>query len=123
MPPRSVKRVIRRRLSALVLVLGFLTAAEASALRCGQRLISVGDHETKLLRYCGDPLSVKSRYAARSYVGGLRYGFAPGLFQEVVVEDWTYNFGPHKLMRLIRIEDGVITEIRQLGYGFRGKRR
>lgn len=102
----------------LSLSIGVLVSAEASALRCGQRLISIGDHQTKLLRFCGEPLSRESRYASRIYMGDNRRGFLPGVFEEVIVEEWTYNFGPRKLMRLVRIEDGVVTEIRQLGYGF-----
>jgi len=113
-------QVDRNRLLVLglSLALGVFVSAEASALRCGQRLISIGDHETKLLRFCGEPLSRESRYASRVYVGDRRHGFLPGVFQEVLVEEWTYNFGPRKLMRLVRLEDGVVTEIRQLGYGF-----
>ncbi len=37
---------------------------------------------------------------------------------EVVVEEWTYNFGPRRLMRVIRFENGLVTSIRQLGYGY-----
>jgi hypothetical protein len=105
--------------SAIVVLAGFLATAEALALRCGHRLITVGDHETKVLRYCGDPLSVQSRFARRLYVGEFPRRVFPGLYEEVVVEEWTYNFGPRKLMRLVRIEDGYVAEIRQLGYGFR----
>lgn len=107
-----------RQLLAFALASGFLATADASALRCGQRLISIGDHEAKLLHYCGEPLSVESRYAQGIYVGDAQHGFVPGLFQNVVVEEWTYNFGPHRLMRIVRIEDGIVTDIRRLGYGF-----
>ena len=46
-------------------------------------------------------------------------GIGPGLFTDVRVEEWTYNFGPRKLMRLIRLENGVVADIQELGYGFR----
>jgi hypothetical protein len=35
------------------------------------------------------------------------------------VEYWTYNLGPNKLMRRLRLEDGVVTEIETLGHGYR----
>jgi hypothetical protein len=38
--------------------------------------------------------------------------------EEVVVETWTYNLGPHRLMPRIRFEDGRVAEIQWLGYGF-----
>jgi len=37
---------------------------------------------------------------------------------EVPVESWVYNLGPNKLMRRIRFEGGVVTEIETLGYGY-----
>jgi uncharacterized protein YvpB len=43
---------------------------------------------------------------------------APGSLVEVRVEIWTYNFGPHKLMRRLRFDDGELVEIETLGYGY-----
>jgi hypothetical protein len=36
---------------------------------------------------------------------------------EAVVETWTYNFGPNKLMQRLRFVDGVLEDIESLGYG------
>ena len=36
----------------------------------------------------------------------------------VVQERWLYNFGPRRLMREITFQDGLIVQIRTLGYGF-----
>lgn len=87
-------------------------------MRCGTRLISPGDHETRLLEFCGEPMAIESRYGRRLYRGDAHRGFIPGFFEEVVIEDWTYNFGPTRLMRVVRIEGGYVAEITQLGYGF-----
>jgi hypothetical protein len=100
------------------LAFGALFGGTAQALRCDHRLISVGDHESKLLRYCGEPISIDSRLAPRIYVDDAGRRFIPGFIEYVEVEEWTYNFGPRKLMRRIRIEDGIVAEIRHLGYGF-----
>jgi hypothetical protein len=37
---------------------------------------------------------------------------------EVPVEEWTYNFGPRRFMRSIRFENGIVTSIETLGYGY-----
>jgi hypothetical protein len=37
---------------------------------------------------------------------------------EVSVEAWVYNFGPNKLMRRLRFENGVLAQIETLGYGY-----
>jgi len=36
----------------------------------------------------------------------------------VMVEQWTYNLGPHRLMRVVHLEDGRVTQIETMGYGF-----
>jgi hypothetical protein len=37
---------------------------------------------------------------------------------EVLVEEWTYNLGPHQLMRVVRFENGLVADVRKLGYGY-----
>ena len=105
--------------TTLLTVSALLFCGEATAMRCGQRLITEGDHESKLLRYCGEPVSVQSRMAPRVYVrGDARPGFIPGFYEYVQVQEWTYNFGPRKFMRQVRIENGIVTDITELGYGY-----
>jgi hypothetical protein len=41
-----------------------------------------------------------------------------GAIEEVVVEEWTYNLGPRLLMRVVRLEDGYVEDIKHLGYGY-----
>ena len=105
-------------LAAAVLLTAAIEAS-ADARRCGNRLISRGDHASKLLRYCGEPVAVESRAVQRRVVAFGTY-FHPGLglLEDVIVEEWTYNFGPRKLMRQVRLENGLVEEVRELGYGF-----
>ena len=35
-----------------------------------------------------------------------------------MVEDWTYNFGPYQLMRQVRLENGFVVDVKNLGYGY-----
>jgi len=108
----------RTRLLLGVATALFLAAAPAHAFRCGSRIITRGDHADKLLHFCGEPASVQTRFTHRPYIttpGGV---FVPGLPEEVLVEEWTYNLGPQKLMRWVRLENGFVAEIKQLGYGY-----
>jgi len=95
-----------------------LGSASAEAMRCGSRIISRGDHASKMLKFCGEPTSIHTRLAQRTYVGRHGRVFFPGFVEDVLVEVWTYNLGPYKLMREIRVENGLVAEIRHLGYGF-----
>jgi hypothetical protein len=113
-----------------------LLAQPAIALRCGSRLISDGAPQGKVLRYCGEPESVQVRTLVRAGLprnrsfGRARHRFdarisndsglflAERAYEEIVIEEWTYNFGPRRLMRVIRFENGLVTSIKQLGYGY-----
>lgn len=98
--------------------LAALVAAPAHALRCGQKVIAEGDHAVRVLRFCGEPTAVETRLARRLHVGDIEAAFFPALVNDVLVEEWTYNFGPRRLMRVVTVEAGIVTDIRTLGYGF-----
>lgn len=110
-----------RWLRAGVAAAALLASGGAGALRCGHKLITKGDLDIEVQHYCGEPVAVSSRYALRTLVSPRGRVLFPDYTAEVLVEEWTYNFGPHRLMRVIRIEDGIVTDIEPLGYGFREK--
>lgn len=105
---------LRVTLAALLLV---MAVAPAYAFRCGSRIITRGDPAEKILQYCGEPDAVTRRLKERPY--SMRNGVAVhGAVEEVVVEEWTYNLGPRLLMRVVRLEDGYVEDIKHLGYGY-----
>ena len=107
----------RQALRALLVTAALLlAAAPAHAFRCGSRIITRGDHADKILRFCGEPTSVQTRFSQRGYVSDFGRPL-PGLIEEVVIEEWTYNLGPHQLMRVVRLENGFVADIKHLGYG------
>ena len=97
--------MIRKKAAATIalVALGVLATSTANAMRCGTRIIAKGDHISKLLRYCGEPDFAQSRAAQRSFHN--RYGqvLYSGLYEEVLIQEWTYNLGPHKLMRVVKL--------------------
>lgn len=101
-----------------LIVLGFGSVSEAYAMRCGTRLIAKGDHVSKILRYCGEPDFTQSRSAERSYRNRFGHVLYSGFYEEVLIQEWTFNLGPHKLMRVIKLENGIVREIEHLGYGY-----
>ena len=107
----------KRLRAAIAALLLLAAAAPAHAFRCGSRIITRGDHAEKILRYCGEPASVQIRHRTRA----LRHAIGavyPGIVEEVVVEEWIFNLGPHQLMRIVRLENGFVAEIKSLGYGY-----
>jgi hypothetical protein len=102
---------------ALLTAVMVLAVAPAHAFRCGTRIITRGDHAEKILKFCGEPTSVTSRLTQRAFID--RFGRVfPGHVEDVVIEEWTFNFGPHQLLRVVRLENGLVADIKYLGYGF-----
>ena len=107
-----------------------LATTPAYAFRCGNKIVTKDMHEAQVLRACGVPTTMRNiGRTLRSinipieshYGGGLTARNFPGygFTQEVVITEYVYNFGPHRLMRRLLFEGGVLVSIETLGYGYR----
>lgn len=101
------------------LLLVAVPGAQARYLRCGSDLVSVGDRKFDLIQRCGEPALMESRTRERAV-----QVWDPGrrVLREVrvtvEVEEWTYNFGPHRFYYVVRMEDGRIVAIESGGRGY-----
>lgn len=93
--------------------------------RCGRRLVSIGDLKVEVIAKCGPPTWTEERKEERieriynnSYYkdGELREPLAAKV--EVDIEEWLYNFGPNRLIRILKFENGRLVEIETGGYGY-----
>lgn len=106
---------------AAILVLGLLASTPAHAFRCGTRIVTEGDTRDQVLAKCGEPADKQTQRSVFRrpvvWAHGRPYYIGED-FIEVPVESWVYNFGPNKLMRRVRFENGLVAEIETLGYGY-----
>ncbi len=122
----------------VVLIAALLLTQPALAFRCQGRIVREGDPQAKVLHFCGNPTSAQQTVIYRSGIprGWVNQGLTvrngdseirvaqeellihDRSVVEVLVEEWTYNLGPHKLMRIVRFENGLVTEVKRLGYGY-----
>ena len=93
---------------------------EAATLRCGNQLASEGSSRSDVLMRCGDPMSIETRRETvgeqtntQNKQGGTRTTHTV----EKTTEEWTYNFGPHRLMQVAVFENGRLVDVRSGGYG------
>lgn len=105
----------------LLAALGLVTQ-DVWALRCDRQLVNAGDAKIQVLRKCGEPDFSEHRVEYRSYRqrgSGLQQ---PGLDFEnqvpVNIDEWTYNFGPHRFMQRLIFENGRLVKIEDLDYGY-----
>lgn len=115
--------MVRSLLIFVITSAALLAAAPARAednMRCGSRLVSVGDGKDKVATLCGEPTSI----SFEGVRGGYRYPYWPydyyvgPSYIELPVELWTYNFGSHKLLRKLRFVGDELVDIWTDGYGY-----
>ncbi|MDE2149574.1 MAG: DUF2845 domain-containing protein [Gammaproteobacteria bacterium] len=101
-----------RRRSGLALVATLSLAAGAvraqDTMRCGNRLIEVGDLAAKVLALCGQP----------SYRDTWTFAVPRPLRYVSDTEEWYYNFGSSRLLMILRFVDDRLDSLRSDGYGF-----
>jgi len=104
---------MQKVLSLLVTTL-LLTGSPAAALRCGSDLVVVGDHRFEVLAKCGEPALIDS-WDRKVYVAPYDNRIES---RQVVVEEWTYNFGSSRFVKILRFENGRLVHIEEAGYGY-----
>lgn len=95
-------------------------AMQAHALRCNHRVVNVGDYDFEVARRCGEPDYVHSRIAYPYRLVSLRalrpvIDYLP---YPIVVDEWVYNFGTHRLLYLLEFENGRLVHIRTRRRGY-----
>jgi hypothetical protein len=118
--PRGRARVISMKswllLAALACIPGL---AGAQTFRCSDRIISTGATRAEVAGLCGNPAQVEHKTIYNNASADLgRSTLVAGTTVEIQLELWIYNFGPDKLMQRVRFEDGIVTQIDSLGYGY-----
>lgn len=103
-----------------LLMMALSTPVFADSLRCGSGLVRDGDARARVLRLCGEPTDVETRSILRRphFLRSGRLWYFGHDHVAVPVELWTYNLGPNKFMRRLKIVDGIVEEIETLGYGY-----
>jgi hypothetical protein len=103
-------------------------AASAQSMRCDASWVSPGKSSYDVRVRCGEPNAANQRVEARTVTRVVevpcmrRHG--PGLCQvmlqdvvSVVVEEWTYDFGPQRLVQYLRFEQGQLVQVESGNYG------
>ncbi len=100
--------MLRTALIAVFLVSVLPHGARASSISCEGGIVSTGDSVVDLLIKCGEPVWKESHQ--EEFTGRI----APDLRQRtyVTVEQWTYDFGPQQLLRIVTIKNGVVAGVR-----------
>lgn len=119
--------------SALIAVATVLlsTSASAESIRCGHKLASKGDSLYEVRAVCGEPDASDRRMEVRTIrrrvsgpcfkddEGRTRCGRVEERSVEVVIDEWTYDFGKRRFLHYVTFEDGRLVQVRTGSYGYK----
>ena len=111
------------------LLLVALSQEPALGFRCGTKVVSIGDTKSEVINKCGEPDHIEvwevERGRKRHYKSppspDTTHGTSGKSYSSkvhVAVEEWMYNRGRQKFLRLLRFENGRLTKIEIGNRGF-----
>lgn len=101
----------------LLFMLAYVSAAWGDAsesMRCGNRLVSLGDNKAEVLIKCGTP-AWKDAWTDE-IINGVNTPTSVRITTDR--ERWVYNFGHNKFLRFLSFENGRLAKITTGDYGF-----
>jgi hypothetical protein len=88
-------------------------SVEALALKCAGGIVSLGEIKAEVHMKCGEPTLWDQRIEETTVT--TRKGH---VFQNTrTVDEWTYDFGPNRLVQILFFHDGKLVKIKSGGYG------
>lgn len=86
---------------------------------CSEQTVSLGDLKSDVVQKCGEP-TWKDLHE-EELIDRLNTGVERKNF--VTVEEWTYNLGPNRFVRILTFRNGKLVDIRTGGYGYDTKQK
>jgi hypothetical protein len=91
-------------------------ATETGTMICSGGVVSIGDTAGAVVAKCGQPATSTVRVEKRlGRESGKEHGRT---VSEVSINDWIFNFGPNNFQYQLILENGRVTSIRSLDYGY-----
>lgn len=111
--PRIARSIRHASLVAILLLTAgqlVTSSAQADTLRCGQRLVTDGDTLHEVRTRCGEPVSAIRHSEFRTVRLWLN-GRPVEQTVEVAIDEWIYDFGPHRFVQHLTFEQGKLISV------------
>ncbi len=92
------------------------SAVQAASLRCGTGLVADGASKSDVIAKCGEPIQKETRQESEE-VKTRDGDTSTKRTVQKTFEEWTYNFGPSRLMQVVVFENGKLIDVKSTGYG------
>lgn len=91
-------------------------ATETGTLSCKGGIVSIGDTAGEVISKCGQPATTTQREQKRAEEGSR--STSDRIITSVTIDDWIFNFGPNQFQYELLLENGRVSRIESLGYGY-----
>ena|SRR5438045_3904753 len=119
---------MRKPIGLFILTTFIAQAAHADTLRCGNKLIYTGDTTYTVRTRCGQPDDALHRTEVRTVTHEIsepcatpaqhtRCSRSVETSIEVIIDEWTYDFGADRFIQYLRFENGRLLSIKEGDYG------
>jgi hypothetical protein len=98
---------------------GYDKNAKPAKRECSEQTVSRGDLKSDVVEKCGEPTWKDSH--EEEFVERLDSGVEVKRF--VNVEEWTYDLGPNRFVRILTFKNGNLVDIKTGGYGYGEKQK
>ncbi len=92
------------------------SAADSGSMRCKGGIVSIGNSAGEVTAKCGAPATATQ--SSRKLVEKGPYGIKSAIVTTVVVDNWIFNFGPSEFQYQLELQDGRVSRIESLDYGY-----
>ncbi len=91
-------------------------ATESGTMSCQGGIVSIGDTAGEVVSKCGQPANTAQREQKKVTEGSK--SSRETVITTVTIDDWTFNFGPNQFQYRLLLENGRVTNIESLNYGY-----
>ena len=103
------------RIMLLLTALAFVAAVAIAADYCGEnKTVYIGDTSGEVILKCGEPDRKQSH--TEEVIATLDNDKKSNIL--ITLEEWTYNLGPERFMRIFKLQDGKVVDMWLGDYGF-----
>lgn len=96
---------------------GYSKQTKQTRQECSEQIVTIGDLKTDVLAKCGEP--TWKDVHQEEFKERLETGLTRSVF--VNVEEWTYNLGTNRFVRILTFRNGKLADIKTGGYGYEMK--
>jgi hypothetical protein len=125
----SFKSILGASITIGMLVASTAAVAGTGGLRCGTRLVSLGDTQYDVQALCGPPDARQQRTEIRTVRHPVRVacstergGWCTTYAErsiEVAIEEWLYDFGPRRFVQHLLFEQGRLVDVESGERGYK----